>query len=217
MKYLDLILKIVETVKTVIRFLNFLLAHDLSRGLMIYNPIRITVSTVSFSVILPFLSGLIILLVTLFFATIFFDIWRTHSSQSIAIKLLILILSNIVTIIFSAIFYYLNFERRYNFWVFTLGIMAATTAYINGCNLLIAFCGKFIFNFIRILLSMMLSIKILKNSFNNEQACLPSGREHRFSNVEDIQTCVRIMNFTSSVGMPLVKNQHSEFLVRYSR
>ena len=72
---------------------------------------------------------LIILLVTLFFATIFFDIWRTHSNQNIAIKLLILVLSNIVTIIFSAIFYYLNFERRYNFWVFTLGIIAATTAY----------------------------------------------------------------------------------------
>jgi len=102
------------------------------------------VSTISgaisflFGIIIQFFGGnrllyifwyLIILIATLFFATIFFDIWHTYSSQSLAIRLLILVLSNIVTIIFSAMFYYLNFERWHNFWAFTLGIMAATTAY----------------------------------------------------------------------------------------
>ena len=65
-KYLDIILKIEETVKTVIRSLKFLSTHDFaigipyreSRGLMTNIPMRITVSTVSFSNSSPFLSGL---------------------------------------------------------------------------------------------------------------------------------------------------------------
>ena len=59
-KYLDIILKIEETVKTVIRSLKFLSTHDLSPGLMTNIPMRITVSTVSFSNSSPFLSGLIV-------------------------------------------------------------------------------------------------------------------------------------------------------------
>ena len=41
LKYFDLILKIIKTVETVIRLLNLLLTHDLSRGLMIHTPIII--------------------------------------------------------------------------------------------------------------------------------------------------------------------------------
>ena len=59
LKYFDLILKIIKTVETVIRLLNLLLTHDLSRGLIIPTPTSITVSTVSLSNGLPFLSELI--------------------------------------------------------------------------------------------------------------------------------------------------------------
>ena len=58
LKYFDLILKIIKTVETVIRLPNLLLTHDLSRGLIIPTPTSITVSTVSLSNGLPFLSEL---------------------------------------------------------------------------------------------------------------------------------------------------------------
>ena len=58
LKYFDLILKIIKTVETVIRLLNLLLIHDLSRGLIIPTPSSITVLTVSLSDSLPFLSEL---------------------------------------------------------------------------------------------------------------------------------------------------------------
>ena len=58
-----------ETVKTVMRVLKFLSTYDFpnkgclwqSRGLMIYNPICITISTVSFSNDFSFFSGFILL------------------------------------------------------------------------------------------------------------------------------------------------------------
>ena len=58
-----------ETVKTVMRVLKFLSTHDFaigipyweSRGLMIYDPICITISTVSFSNDFSFFSGFILL------------------------------------------------------------------------------------------------------------------------------------------------------------
>jgi len=59
LKYFGHILKIIKTVETVIRLLNLLLTRDLSRGLIIPTPTSITVSTVSLSDGLPFLSELI--------------------------------------------------------------------------------------------------------------------------------------------------------------
>ena len=60
LKYFDLILKIIKTVETVIRLLNLLLTPNLSWGLIKHSTKDPTVSTVSLSDGLPFLSGLMV-------------------------------------------------------------------------------------------------------------------------------------------------------------
>lgn len=104
-----------------------------------------TVSTISvlicffFGVLCQFLRGhnclgyviwyTSIFIITLFFATIFFQIFKTGTTVSLAITLGVLLLSALVTSSMSYLFYRLNFKSRFNFWPFTLVIIAATSAY----------------------------------------------------------------------------------------
>ncbi len=72
---------------------------------------------------------LMIFSVTLLFVTIFYSLWWSPAENFFMAKLGILILGNFMVAFFAAIFYYLNFESWYNFWVFTIGIMAGTSAF----------------------------------------------------------------------------------------
>ncbi|HPA99615.1 MAG: hypothetical protein KA076_06225 [Candidatus Marinimicrobia bacterium] len=67
--------------------------------------------------------------ITLFFATVFFQILKTDRSVGLAVTFGTLIISAMVTMAISYIFYLLNFNSRYHFWLFTLAIISATSAY----------------------------------------------------------------------------------------
>jgi len=66
---------------------------------------------------------------TLFFATIFFQIVRGEPFAVLMAKLISLLVSNLVTVALVFLFFIVNFTQKHNFWPFALGIMAATTAY----------------------------------------------------------------------------------------
>lgn len=70
-----------------------------------------------------------IFIVTLFFATILFQLFKTEASVGLTATLGTLLVSALVTSAMSYIFYILNFNSRYNFWPFTIVIVAATSAY----------------------------------------------------------------------------------------
>jgi len=70
-----------------------------------------------------------IFIMTLFFATVFFQILKTGTSANFTATLLTLVISALITSAMSYVFYLLNFNSRYNFWPFTIVIIAATSAY----------------------------------------------------------------------------------------
>jgi hypothetical protein len=70
-----------------------------------------------------------ILIATLFFATIFFQILRTGSVAGLGTTLGTLLVSAIVTLVMSFIFYTINFSSRDNFWPFTTIIILSTSAF----------------------------------------------------------------------------------------
>lgn len=70
----------------------------------------------------------VILSASLFFATLFYQIWRGTTSL-LALNIVILFLTNIVTLAAATLYYRLHFSQRHTFWPFVIGILAATTAY----------------------------------------------------------------------------------------
>ncbi|MFH1212873.1 MAG: hypothetical protein V1681_02195 [Candidatus Neomarinimicrobiota bacterium] len=70
-----------------------------------------------------------IFIATLFFATIFFQLLKTGATADLKAILGSLLISAFITLLMSHVFYILNFNNRYNFWPFTIGIITATSAY----------------------------------------------------------------------------------------
>lgn len=71
----------------------------------------------------------IILSSSLLFSTIFYQLWHSHNEPAVFALLGILIITNVITFVVSAVFFHIQFIRRHNFLPFVMGIMAATTAF----------------------------------------------------------------------------------------
>jgi len=71
----------------------------------------------------------VILVGSLLFSTIFYDLIVGPKTTVFFAGLVILIASNLATIFTTAVFFYLHFVNRHNFYPFVIGIMGITTAY----------------------------------------------------------------------------------------
>ena len=70
-----------------------------------------------------------ILIFSLLFSTIFYDLVVGPRTTVFIAGLVILLTSNIATFFATAIFFYLHFSGRHQFYPFVAGIMGVTTAY----------------------------------------------------------------------------------------
>jgi hypothetical protein len=70
-----------------------------------------------------------ILIVSLLFATICYDLVVGPKTTVLFAGLVIVIASNFAVILITAAFFYLHFTNRHNFYPFVIGIMVGTTAY----------------------------------------------------------------------------------------
>ncbi len=70
-----------------------------------------------------------ILVVSLLFATIFYQLAVGPRTTVLIAGLVILITSNVATLFMTAVFFSLHFVNKHNFYPFAIGIMCITTAY----------------------------------------------------------------------------------------
>lgn len=70
-----------------------------------------------------------ILVVSLLFATICYDLVVGPQTTVLFAGLVILVASNLAVLFTTAAFFYLHFTNRHNFYPFVIGIMVGTTAY----------------------------------------------------------------------------------------
>ena len=70
-----------------------------------------------------------ILVASLLFSTIFYDLVVGPRNTVLIAGLVILIASNLMTFLTTAVFFYLHFNDRHNFLPFVIGIMGITTAF----------------------------------------------------------------------------------------
>ncbi len=70
-----------------------------------------------------------ILSMSLLFSTIFYGLVVGPKTTVFVAGIVILIVSNLITFLTTAVFFYLHFNDRHNFLPFALGICAITTAY----------------------------------------------------------------------------------------
>ena len=70
-----------------------------------------------------------ILIVSLLFSTIFYELVVGPKTTVIFAGLVIILVSNIATFVTTAIYFYLYFTNKHNFLPFVIGIMGITTAY----------------------------------------------------------------------------------------
>ena len=70
-----------------------------------------------------------ILIASLLFSTIFYDLVVGPKTTVFFAGFVILIASNLITFFTTAVFFYLHFNDRHNFFPFVIGIMGITTAF----------------------------------------------------------------------------------------
>ncbi|MBN2600476.1 MAG: hypothetical protein JXR87_00630 [Candidatus Marinimicrobia bacterium] len=70
-----------------------------------------------------------ILVASLFFSTIFYDLVVGPKTTVFVAGFAILIASNLITFFTTGVFFYLHFNDRHNFLPFVIGIMGITTAF----------------------------------------------------------------------------------------